>query len=525
MKARIYWRSGSLGLGAAVALGFVVALLLLAGALTGMQPSRVTGPATAKRGPTSGGETRRRRRSIVQLAGILNCVSGCNPLRYRGYGCFCGYRGDGTPVDHIDGCCLQHDWCYSQSPCSKLSIYLLPYDWHCITPGVAHCSYPSSLSPHAHCGQQLCQCDLQFANCVSRFPCPNRRASCRHTKFTRFQNILQGKRKPIVGPSHPHGEDLDVFANGLTSYPPSGPGGHATDYQLFKVRSKTKPKVGGHTHGARPDTRVPPGPRPESEESVRTAVKTERLNRTVSEEQLGVSAEQEDSKEYLSVGNATTDNDGSGPDAYNSSVEGQSEAPEESPGTDLPGSLDVKAETTEETLDSSSNFTESLDTTATAPSEESHDTGKSFTVDRVLQQRASLSQRSWNATSESEYKAEPSSDVQDTSTPLPSQEVLQTRHAPTFRPSSTSNVRSRHSKAVRYRPQPGSESRRSTEVMLHPNFASRSQHSPRLKIEVHLRPKPYPDDYGRPYLRFELQRRPRHQRRRVTRIVQQPTPR
>ncbi|KAH9368847.1 hypothetical protein HPB48_004346 [Haemaphysalis longicornis] len=140
----------------------------------------------------------RARRSIVQLANMLKCVSGCNPLSYRGYGCFCGYMGDGTPVDHIDSCCLEHDWCYSQSPCSKLSLYLLPYDWHCLTPGMAHCAHPSSLSPHAHCGQQLCQCDLEFANCVSRYPCPRRRVSCQHSK-----RKVKGRRQP-PGHSSPH---------------------------------------------------------------------------------------------------------------------------------------------------------------------------------------------------------------------------------------------------------------------------------------------------------------------------------
>ncbi|XP_077483735.1 basic phospholipase A2 4 isoform X3 [Amblyomma americanum] len=137
----------------------------------------------------------RARRSIVQLASMLKCVSGCNPLSYRGYGCFCGYMGDGTPVDHIDSCCLEHDWCYSQSPCSKLSLYLLPYDWHCLTPGMAHCAHPSSLSPHAHCGQQLCQCDLEFANCVSRYPCPRRRVTCQHSKFAAFHGFLHGKKR------------------------------------------------------------------------------------------------------------------------------------------------------------------------------------------------------------------------------------------------------------------------------------------------------------------------------------------
>ncbi|KAL1433288.1 hypothetical protein MTO96_012687 [Rhipicephalus appendiculatus] len=55
--------------------------------------------------------------------------------------------------------------------------------------------HPSSLSPHAHCGQQLCQCDIDFANCVSRYPCPRRRASCQHSKFAAFHGFLHGKKR------------------------------------------------------------------------------------------------------------------------------------------------------------------------------------------------------------------------------------------------------------------------------------------------------------------------------------------
>ncbi|XP_065308989.2 basic phospholipase A2 PA-12A [Dermacentor albipictus] len=203
----------------ALVLGLALLTLILAGLLSAMSERR----ALSRRRSESGGglllkkqgaavrheglllsrvpaEERHRagaraRRSIVQLASMLKCVSGCNPLSYRGYGCFCGYMGDGTPVDHIDSCCLEHDWCYSQSPCSKLSLYLLPYDWHCLTPGLAHCAHPSSLSPHAHCGQQLCQCDLEFANCVSRYPCPRRRVSCQHSKFASFHRFLHGKKR------------------------------------------------------------------------------------------------------------------------------------------------------------------------------------------------------------------------------------------------------------------------------------------------------------------------------------------
>ncbi|XP_077562630.1 basic phospholipase A2 PA-12A [Haemaphysalis longicornis] len=207
----------------ALILGLALLTLILAGVLAAMSERRALSrrrPPGASGSPLSGqrqgsskgvpllvkvpspGEENgrhragaRARRSIVQLANMLKCVSGCNPLSYRGYGCFCGYMGDGTPVDHIDSCCLEHDWCYSQSPCSKLSLYLLPYDWHCLTPGMAHCAHPSSLSPHAHCGQQLCQCDLEFANCVSRYPCPRRRVSCQHSKFAALHTFLHGKKR------------------------------------------------------------------------------------------------------------------------------------------------------------------------------------------------------------------------------------------------------------------------------------------------------------------------------------------
>ncbi|KAG0428740.1 hypothetical protein HPB47_024299, partial [Ixodes persulcatus] len=159
-----------------------------------LQELRGADGASSKRGGRHG-DRARLRRSIVQLASMLKCVSGCNPLSYRGYGCFCGYRGDGMPVDPIDSCCLEHDWCYSQSPCSKLSLYLLPYEWHCLTPGMAHCAYPASLSPHAHCGQQLCQCDLEFASCVSRYPCPRRRISCQHRKLSMIHSLFNGKKR------------------------------------------------------------------------------------------------------------------------------------------------------------------------------------------------------------------------------------------------------------------------------------------------------------------------------------------
>ncbi|OQR66578.1 hypothetical protein BIW11_14058, partial [Tropilaelaps mercedesae] len=134
----------------------------------------------------------RRRRSVLQLASMLKCVTGCSPLSFHGYGCFCGYMGDGAPVDSIDTCCLKHDWCYSSTHCSQLSTYLLPYNWYCAGPGFAYCSLSHSLTPHASCGQQLCECDLQFVRCISRYPCPGRRAGCRLGGRSVIRDVLNG---------------------------------------------------------------------------------------------------------------------------------------------------------------------------------------------------------------------------------------------------------------------------------------------------------------------------------------------
>ena len=44
----------------------------------------------------------RNKRGALHLYGIIKCATGCNPLTFKGYGCFCGFMGDGEPVDGID---------------------------------------------------------------------------------------------------------------------------------------------------------------------------------------------------------------------------------------------------------------------------------------------------------------------------------------------------------------------------------------------------------------------------------------
>lgn len=44
----------------------------------------------------------RPKRGVVHLYNMISCVAGCDPLMYKGYGCYCGFLGSGQVVDGID---------------------------------------------------------------------------------------------------------------------------------------------------------------------------------------------------------------------------------------------------------------------------------------------------------------------------------------------------------------------------------------------------------------------------------------
>lgn len=44
----------------------------------------------------------RPKRSLFQLYSMIKCTTPCDPLDYKGYGCYCGFLGSGYPVDPID---------------------------------------------------------------------------------------------------------------------------------------------------------------------------------------------------------------------------------------------------------------------------------------------------------------------------------------------------------------------------------------------------------------------------------------
>ncbi|RZF46780.1 hypothetical protein LSTR_LSTR002643 [Laodelphax striatellus] len=73
----------------------------------------------------------RGKRSVVHLYNIIVCATDCNPLAYKGYGCYCGFLGSGYSMDPIDSCCKMHDWCYTTADCPMFLEYFVPYVWTC----------------------------------------------------------------------------------------------------------------------------------------------------------------------------------------------------------------------------------------------------------------------------------------------------------------------------------------------------------------------------------------------------------
>lgn len=62
---------------------------------------------------------------------MIKCATGCDPLVYKGYGCYCGFLGSGKALDPIDRCCKAHDYCYTAANCIFYTEYFVPYLWKC----------------------------------------------------------------------------------------------------------------------------------------------------------------------------------------------------------------------------------------------------------------------------------------------------------------------------------------------------------------------------------------------------------
>jgi len=159
------------------------------------------------------GQRNNSKRAALDLYNMIKCATGCNPLVYKGYGCYCGFLGSGGVVDGIDRCCKMHDWCYTVTSCMNLEYslpYFVPYKWTC-NGGSPYCmAGKTKKTNRASCSHQLCECDREFVECLSDFPCPYKKAMCK-SPWRYWQNLFMGlgtgmpmlDSNDIHGPQHP----------------------------------------------------------------------------------------------------------------------------------------------------------------------------------------------------------------------------------------------------------------------------------------------------------------------------------
>merc|ERR1712141_616076 len=155
----------------------------------------------------------RDKRGALHLAGIIACATGCSPLVFNGYGCFCGFAGAGEPMDGIDMCCKMHDWCYTTTTCHGLEWdlpYFVPFKWKC-NGGSPYCIPGKTKKTNRNsCSHQLCECDREFAMCLHKhLPCPKSKAACKNKKRL-WQNLLMGLTSGH-GMHHPHKSGAKYF--------------------------------------------------------------------------------------------------------------------------------------------------------------------------------------------------------------------------------------------------------------------------------------------------------------------------
>ncbi|CAH3927643.1 unnamed protein product [Pieris brassicae] len=140
--------------------------------------------------PQSTNRTDRGKRGVSHLYNMLTCATGCNPIAYKGYGCYCGLGGSGRPADGIDNCCRLHDECYENIHCPFYTVYFQPYYWTCFNHEPL-CALENFHNAYINgCAGRLCECDRRFAMCVRQYTCPIGRPLCKSSPFRLLQNIL-----------------------------------------------------------------------------------------------------------------------------------------------------------------------------------------------------------------------------------------------------------------------------------------------------------------------------------------------
>ncbi|XP_029719006.1 uncharacterized protein LOC109429098 isoform X2 [Aedes albopictus] len=120
----------------------------------------------------------RSKRAVFNLYSMIKCATGCDPLIYKGYGCYCGFLGSGHVVDGIDRCCKIHDNCYTTSKCPMFLEYFVPYLWKCYRGRPLCALHHGEWDGWKYCATRLCLCDRSLSMCFSKHSCPGKKSVC-----------------------------------------------------------------------------------------------------------------------------------------------------------------------------------------------------------------------------------------------------------------------------------------------------------------------------------------------------------
>ncbi|CAO1420087.1 unnamed protein product [Diamesa serratosioi] len=141
---------------------------------------------------TEMGEQRegRSKRGVFHLYSMIKCATGCDPLIFKGYGCYCGFLGSGRALDGIDRCCKAHDYCYNDAGCPSYLEYFVPYLWKCYK-GRPLCAVENGeWGGLGSCASRLCECDKALSKCLRRHYCPKKRTVCTTSPLRLLQNLV-----------------------------------------------------------------------------------------------------------------------------------------------------------------------------------------------------------------------------------------------------------------------------------------------------------------------------------------------
>ncbi|XP_022112257.1 phospholipase A2 AP-PLA2-I-like [Acanthaster planci] len=120
--------------------------------------------------------------NVYQFGKMIMCLGDLGyfeGLEYNGYGCYCGYGGEGTPLDETDTCCKLHDECYGRAKtdeigCWAIETYGTIYDYEKYTDESGNCAikctkeedYPWYVI-RTKCKAFMCECDRIGAQCFA----------------------------------------------------------------------------------------------------------------------------------------------------------------------------------------------------------------------------------------------------------------------------------------------------------------------------------------------------------------------